>query len=313
MKKEPKYQNLFNHPHILYKYFPLNNDYARRYKDDPKLLTFTPSIDKSVIWEDWENVDKWETIVFDGAIYCTSPAFFNDPFDTALPLMPDKVPTENERKEIISQLSVAFHFTFKETKELLDAPDFENAILRKFHEIGLPDYLCQKFSSDLKKNTIIYKELMAISCFSENNKSKLMWGHYANSYSGVCIEYDFTKIKDEQFRRGINKVIYSNKRPKREDYDNDYDYTIAVLATKSEEWSYEKEWRLNYVLPYGQAIDKYYPVYYAKEAITSIYLGCNIDKVKKEKIVECYSDRGLPVFEMRLSDNEFDFSFVKVN
>ena len=159
MKKEPKYQNLFNHPHILYKYFPLNNDYARRYKDDPKLLTFTPSIDKSVIWEDWENVDKWETIVFDGAIYCTSPAFFNDPFDTALPLMPDKVPTENERKEIISQLSVAFHFTFKETKELLDAPDFENAILRKFHEIGLPDYLCQKFSSDLKKNTIIYKEL----------------------------------------------------------------------------------------------------------------------------------------------------------
>jgi len=131
--------------------------------------------------------------------------------------------------------------------------------------------------------------------------------------STVCIEYDFTKIKDEQFRRGINKVIYSNKRPKREDYDNDYDYTIAVLATKSEEWSYEKEWRLNYVLPYGQAIDKYYPVYYAKEAITSIYMGCNIDKVKKEKIVECYSDRGLPVFEMRLSDNEFDFSFVKVN
>ena len=66
-------------------------------------------------------------------------------------------------------------------------------------------------------------------------------------------------------------------------------------------------------MPYGQAIDKYYPVYYEKEAITSIYLGCNIDKDKKEKIVEYYSDRGLPVFEMRLSDNEFNFSFVKVN
>lgn len=37
MKKVPQYQNLFNHPHILYKYFPLNNDYARRYKDDPML------------------------------------------------------------------------------------------------------------------------------------------------------------------------------------------------------------------------------------------------------------------------------------
>ena len=313
MKKTSKYQNLFNHPRVLYKYFPLNNDYARRYKDDPKVLSFTPSIDKSVVWDDWENVDKWETIVFDGAIYCTSPAFFNDPFDSALPSMPDKVPTEEERKDIISQLSAAFHFTFKEMKELIDEPDFEETITRIFHERGMPDYFCQQFIQELKKNTIIYKEFMALSCFSETNKSKLMWGHYANNYSGVCIEYDFTKINNEQFRRGINKVIYSNKRPKREDYDNDYDYTIAVLATKSEEWSYEKEWRLNNVLPYVQAIKKYYPVYYVKDAITSIYLGCNISNDKKEKIVECYTGRGLPVFEMRLSDNEFDFSFEKVN
>ena len=313
MKKRLQYQNLFNHPHILYKYYPLNNDYARRSKDNPKVLTFTPSIDKSVVWDEWENVDKWETIVFDGAIYCTSPAFFNDPFDTALPSMPDKVPTEDERKNITSQLSATFHFTFKEMKELLNEPDFEDTILRMFHKRGLPDYLCQKFINDLKINTTIYKEFMAISCFSENNKSKLMWGHYANSYSGVCIEYDFSKIKSEQFRRGINKVMYSNKRPKRDDYDNDYDYTIAVLATKSEEWSYEKEWRLNNVLPYMQAINKYYPVYFTKEAITSIYLGCNISKEKKKKIVEYYSSRGLPVYDMRLSGNEFDFSFEKIN
>ena len=49
-------------------------------------------------------------------------------------------------------------------------------------------------------------------------------------------------------------------------------------------------------MPYGQAIDKYYPVYYAKEAITSIYLGCNIDKVKKDG----YLNR---VSEMNASDD----------
>ena len=145
MKKVPQFQNLFNHPHILYKYYPLNNDYARRAKGDAKVLAFTPSIDKSVVWDDWENVDKWETIVFDGAIYCTSPAFFNDPFDTALPSMPDKVPTEDERKDIISQLSPELHFTFKEMKELIDEPDFEQTITRLFNERGVPDDFCQQF------------------------------------------------------------------------------------------------------------------------------------------------------------------------
>ena len=154
---------------------------------------------------------------------------------------------------------------------------------------------------------------MAISCFSETYKSKLMWGHYANSYTGYCLEYDFTRIGDEMFRRGINKVIYSNIRPRREDFKNDYDYTIAVLATKSEEWSYEKEWRLNNVLPYDMAINKNYPIYFVKEAITAIYLGCNLDCEKKKKIIEEYSGRGLPVFEMRLSDNEFGLYFEKVN
>lgn len=313
MKKERIYQNLFNHPRILYKYYPLNSEYTRKYKDDPTRLFFTPNIDKSIIWDEWENVDKWETIVFDGAIYCTSPAFFNDPFDTALPSMPDKVPTETERKDIISQLNPGLHFTFKEMKDLIEEPDFENTITDLFHKRGLPDYYCQQFIYELKRNTRIYKELMAISCFSETNKSKLMWGHYANSYTGYCLEYDFTRIGDEMFRRGINKVIYSNIRPRREDFKNDYDYTIAVLATKSEEWSYEKEWRLNNVLPYDMAINKNYPIYFVKEAITAIYLGCNIDCEKKKKIIEEYSGRGLPVFEMRLSDNEFGLYFEKVN
>lgn len=34
---------------------------------------------------------------------------------------------------------------------------------------------------------ISYKEEIVISCFSEVNNSKLMWAHYADGYSGLCI------------------------------------------------------------------------------------------------------------------------------
>ena len=38
-----------------------------------------------------------------------------------------------------------------------------------------------------------------------------MWAHYANSYEGICIEYDFNEIKD--FIGFIGKVDYQHPRP----------------------------------------------------------------------------------------------------
>ena len=38
---------------------------------------------------------------------------------------------------------------------------------------------------------------LTVSCFSVSGwNNQLMWSHYANSYAGICIEYDFNQIKD---------------------------------------------------------------------------------------------------------------------
>ena len=34
----------------------------------------------------------------------------------------------------------------------------------------------------------------SIACFTESNDNSAMWGHYADSHRGFCIEYDFQKI-----------------------------------------------------------------------------------------------------------------------
>ena len=117
-----------------------------------------------------------------------------------------------------------------------------------------------------------------IACFSEQNDSTLMWGHYADSHKGFCLEYDFQSILNNCDKtcvdiRGCNKlmlnlplapIIYrknrfdataffstviqaslqeANKIP----MDLFYDDTLIVLKcllTKSIDWAYEKEWRL---------------------------------------------------------------------
>lgn len=53
---------------------------------------------------------------------------------------------------------------------------------------------------------------LTVSCFSVSGwDNQLMWSHYANSYSGICIEYDFSKIQG--FKGFIYPVEYNSHRP----------------------------------------------------------------------------------------------------
>ena len=53
---------------------------------------------------------------------------------------------------------------------------------------------------------------ITVSCFSTSGwDNQLMWSHYANSYSGICVEYDLSKISD--FVGFVYPVKYSKDRP----------------------------------------------------------------------------------------------------
>ena len=53
---------------------------------------------------------------------------------------------------------------------------------------------------------------LTVSCFSASGwNNQLMWSHYANSYAGICVEYDFSRIND--FIGFIYPVNYTNSRP----------------------------------------------------------------------------------------------------
>lgn len=124
-----------------------------------------------------------------------------------------------------------------------------------------------------------------ISCFTNTALNPTMWAHYARGRTGICIEFDEDKIKELEDAYVFN-VKYMD-RPSTVDtavltliadqveYNNDalfkgytdgyeplyeqafeegrsvlWEIYNGMLATKSQEWSYEQEKRLIYLLSF---------------------------------------------------------------
>jgi hypothetical protein len=88
---------------------------------------------------------------------------------------------------------------------------------------------------------------VGILCLSEVADSILMWGHYTADHRGFVIGFDsdhafFTKRRSELDEFGfLRQVDYQQKRPRVVLYDTS---SPAWFNTKSEQWAYEREWRV---------------------------------------------------------------------
>lgn len=110
-----------------------------------------------------------------------------------------------------------------------------------------------------------------ICCFSTERSSILMWSHYANYNTGICIEYDFNSLSSNSLlRKTIFPVAYSQTPIDLRDLLADknqsiYTYPLdaAVLCAalnKFDVWHYENEWRLMWVLYSTDKDSKRFPI-----------------------------------------------------
>jgi tetratricopeptide (TPR) repeat protein len=91
-----------------------------------------------------------------------------------------------------------------------------------------------------------------VGCLTTKKDNTLMWSHYADNHRGICIEYDIGKIYEKD-NLIINKVNYNmpiitNKSIADNEIleiDN-INRLIELFSLKSNEWKYEKEYRILY-------------------------------------------------------------------
>ena len=88
-----------------------------------------------------------------------------------------------------------------------------------------------------------WEKSLGVLCFGQHWKSPVMWAHYAQSHTGVCLGFD---VPDHLPK----KVIYEPERIK---WAVDLKHPVRglsaelleqVITTKYAAWAYEEEWRV---------------------------------------------------------------------
>ena len=151
-----------------------------------------------------------------------------------------------------------------------------------------------------------------VCCFSKDQRSYLMWSHYANSHSGVCIGYDFSTTIIEKEKDGYAKCIINGKEfvLSEVNYDvyipsvdmklmhSEFDETIKAFSNKMECWKYEKEIRAIRNAKDSNIIE------IPRECIKEIYYGWYYDE-SREMLQKSIKENQVDIKEYKMS---VDFS-----
>jgi hypothetical protein len=121
--------------------------------------------------------------------------------------------------------------------------------LARFARLNDPFELLS-FNQGGSEERLIFKKLrdhweksLGVICFGKHWKSPVMWAHYAQSHTGVCLGFD---VPDDKPR----EMVYQPERIKwavdltKPIRGVDSGLLEQVITTKYAQWAYEEEWRL---------------------------------------------------------------------
>lgn len=208
--------------------------------------------------------------------WMAAPSYFNDPYDTVIHFDADRLLVEDRTADEFMK-----SFEFLKQGEVpkedwrpmkLEAPVRQREWRRKvYSEIvrngpkqvleqiqSISDSVFSKVNIDLNRRmSQTLREGCSVMSLTEEPASVLMWSHYSDNHRGFCIEYDFDWLDYEDPRRRLcfpvfyrqkmtDATRYFAKKNMKEEFNALFGQFICLL--KSDEWAYEKEWRIVYVI-----------------------------------------------------------------
>ncbi|WP_428739977.1 DUF2971 domain-containing protein [Sulfurimonas sp.] len=165
------------------------------------------------------------------------------------------------------------------------------------------------------KNLKLSKNDFKLCSLSQINDNKLMWSHYTQEHTGICVGYKFLYLPNYV---GKDEVKYKNTNlDEKEIFDN----IIEYWTVKSEDWEYEKEVRL---LHYGEQ-QKISYTFDINEALEKNIIALQIEsitfglKFKNEAIlkpiiseIEKKQKRKIDLFKAKISGQKLIVAKIEV-
>ncbi len=190
----------------------------------------------------------------EGNLWLSNPRFFNDPFDL-LPRFDELV-----QKTLEKALTIDHALHRRSSHE-----PFEQFLERRKKRVQTV-YANTRFKYPSMFRNDVGKSF-GVACFSAEVEDVLMWSHYADSHSGIAIEFD---THDPAFSGRLGMVRYVTSRPQFRP-----EAAADILFSKDREWSREKEARCVYLLSdarFDPASERHF-FSISKSSIRSIRIG----------------------------------------
>ena len=223
-----------------------------------------------------------DEILLKQSLQFSDPSTFNDPFDCN-----EKLLKMHHDEKLIEQTinNSSIKTTRQERRELK----------RRFKN---PNNQAQILKEKRKE----YK----LSCFSEFNNEILMWSHYADKHTGICVGFNFPHKYDDKFI--LCPVKYLDELKELDGTTDIYRVILYWLTTKSIRWKHEQEIRAISRCQ-NQNIEHEY-INYDSKYVKEIIFGCNVPdkKIKEtiEKIRKSNLDlKRITIKKMVVNENDF--------
>lgn len=223
---------------------------------------------------DWNNTDYVSRIFTHSEIYFPSPGQLNDIWDCKPNIVVGNLGSILYRRKFNRYL-VRLLMATNPTKS-------QREIKRWVKELPIKDHasLIAEYNHSLIQNLEDVWRIYSLSSIPDNN---LMWSHYSEGHTGICLEFDAST----EIFGGAMKVEYFGSRPELDflEQNNGVLLRHAVLM-KSEDWKYEGEYRI--VAKEPREFDMLNVVngkfVFPEQLLKSVILGCRTDKKTEMEI-----------------------------
>lgn len=217
--------------------------------------------------------------------YSISDAF-NDPFDLTIDLL-DCTIEKDEMIEIIN-------------KQFVTDDDHKQALID--HSLSFPDAFTKQFETTFENA----KSGIGITCFSKSYMKTLMWSHYAEKHSGICLGFRFSEHIGNDL---VQLAVRYTSEIKPVKYIRDSTFGIFNwLFTKSNVWNYEEEVRRIYTDNKGL-------INFDKSELCEIYYGLKVSQKQINKIQKLLNTNSYQIekqAKMQINKQTFDLMEVEI-
>ena len=260
-----------------------------------------------------------------------SPDKFNDPYDTSVYVNVDKCLMEDRSAEDVVRIAemasdetpprrptpIKKPISVGDWRRKILAETIDNAVDKSGEALDLLEAIEAATGGQNERMMLYLTERLqsgfSVVSLSEIASSILMWSHYSDAHRGFCVEYDFSSVSPKDLRRRLCFPVYYREKltdatrymvhTDVANFNNLFGQYLCLL--KSNEWAYEKEWRM--VFPIGPA---HANNEISMPAPSAIILGTRVRSADETWMVEYCNRTNISLMKMRQRRSSFELEVV---